>query len=321
MTAIRHSTSDVPAHQSFEYWHDWVCRTFVNLDCSSAKRKTFSGTLVAQPVASLLLTTMTSDKMELLRSPRCIATGREDCFLIALEGRSSSALVQDGREGLLSIGDFAIVDSRRPYSVLFNDDFKHHVLRIPRSEITRRVGSIDCITGITIDGSRGAGKLASMLCRELSTEADLLAPGTADQVSNTLLDLFAVALGERLAASNVSETSVRNAWFAQIRNYIETNLSDPELSRTRIAESLGISVRYLSDIFSASGTSIGNYLLERRLSKCFYALEDAAQSQRSISEIAFGWGFSDMSHFSRSFRDRYKLAPREVRERASLSGS
>jgi AraC-like DNA-binding protein len=282
-------------------------------------RRTFTGTLVAQPVSSLLLTTMTSDKMELLRSPKCIATGREDCFLIALEGQTSSALVQDGREGHLRVGDFSIVDSRRPYSVLFNEGFKHHVLRIPRSEITRRIGSIDPITGTAIDGSRGAGKLASMLCRALSSEAGTLTPGTVDQVSNTLLDLFAVALGERLTNSNISDTSVRNAWFAQVRSYIETNLSDPELSRTKIANSLGISVRYLSEIFGANGMSIGHYLLERRLHKCFHALEDSAQNRRSISEIAFGWGFNDMSHFSRSFRERYKMAPREVRERANLS--
>ena len=245
MTAIRHSTSDVPSHQSFEYWPDWVCGTFVNLDCKSAMRKTFTGTLVAQPFSSLLLTTMTSDKMELLRSPKCIATGREDCFLIALEGQTSSALVQDGREGHLQVGDFSIVDSRRPYSVLFDEGFRHHVLRIPRSEITRRVGNIDPITGTAIDGSKGAGKLASMLCRALSSEADTLSPGTVDQVSNTLLDLFAVALGERLTNSNVSETSVRNAWFAQISKLHRDESSRP---RTLADENCQL-LRYFCSIF------------------------------------------------------------------------
>jgi AraC-like DNA-binding protein len=34
---------------------------------------------------------------------------------------------------------------------------------------------------------------------------------------------------------------------------------------------------------------------------------------RTITEIAFGWGFSDAAHFSRIFRARFGCAPRELR--------
>lgn len=319
MITIRHSTQDVSPGQSFEYWHDWICETFVNLDCNSSNRDAFSGSLIIQPIWSLLLTTMTSDKMELFRSPARIATGREDCFLIALEGRTFSALIQDGREGLLHSGDFAIVDSCRPYSVLFEDNFKHHVLRIPRREMTKRIGMIDAVTGTTIDGSKGAGKLASTMCRTLATEADALRPETMDQLADGLLDLFAVALGERLGLARVSGTAIRNAWFIRIRNYIDNNLSDPELSRAKIAASLGISVRYLADIFTSHNASVGAYIWERRLHKCFLALKDPAQRGRSISNIAFGWGFNDMPHFSRAFKERYGVSPKEFRECAPLA--
>lgn len=319
MAPIRHSTRDVSTELSFEYWHDWICETFVNLDCNSPDRDAFSGSLIVQPISSLLLTTMTSDKMELLRSPARIASGREDCFLIALEGRTSSALIQDGREGLLRTGDFAIVDSCRPYSVLFEENFKHHVLRIPRREITQRIGMIETITGTTIDGSKGAGKLVSTMCRTLATEADALQPETVDQFADSLLDLFAVALGERIGITRVSGTAVRNAWFVRIRNHIDGNLSDPELSRTKIAASLGISVRYLADIFASHSLSVGAYIWERRLHKCFLALKDPAQGGRSISNIAFGWGFNDMSHFSRTFKERYGVSPKEFRECALLA--
>jgi AraC-like DNA-binding protein len=309
----------VSPRQSFQYWHDWICGTFVNLDCSSPNRETFSGSLVVQPIASLLLTTMTSDRMELMRSPKRIASGREDCFLIALEGRTTSALAQDGREGVLRTGDFAIVDSCRPYSVLFSENFKHHVLRIPRREMTQRIGAIDAVTGVTIDGSSGAGKLASLLCRTLAHEADTLPPETTSQVAGSLLDLFAVALGERLSSARVSETAVRNAWFVRIRNHIDNHLSDPELSRTTIAVALGVSVRHLADIFGAGGLSVSAYIWERRLHKCCLALRDPAQNGRSISNIAFGWGFNDMSHFSRAFRNRYGVSPKEFREHARLA--
>jgi AraC-like DNA-binding protein len=62
--------------------------------------------------------------------------------------------------------------------------------------------------------------------------------------------------------------------------------------------------------------SLERYLNERRLERCRSALEDAAQSHRSIGEIAFKWGFSDLSHFGRRFKARYGLSPSDYRRQA-----
>jgi len=318
MSAIRHSTQDAPPRQSFEYWHDWVCDTFVNMDCHVKERASFTGSILSYPVSSLLLTQMRSDRMELVRSGPRIARGREDCYLIAIEGQTASALLQDGREGFLRVGDFAIVDSTRPYTVQFREGFEHFVLRIPRREITSRLGAIDKVTGQTISGSQGAARIASTLCRMLSSDLDALPPGSMEQVAGSLLDLFAVAIGEKLGARSVHETTTRNAWFVRIRAYIDAHLSDPGLCRNSIALALGVSVRHLSDIFGSNDTSVMAYILERRLDRCHAALTDPSQARRSISSIAFGWGFNDMSHFGRVFRARYGFSPREYRDYARL---
>ena len=39
------------------------------------------------------------------------------------------------------------------------------------------------------------------------------------------------------------------------------------------------------------------------------ALEDPLQAHRSVSEIAYGWGFSDMTHFGRRFKQAYGVLP------------
>jgi AraC-binding-like domain len=145
-------------------------------------RANFRGAMFAQSISSML-TRIGLDRMELVRSRQRIAKGREDCFLIAIEGRTASALMQDGREGILEVGDFAIVDSSRPYSVLFREGFEHHVVRIPRREMASRLGSLDAVTGLTFGGSRGAGKIAFALCRMLSSDLDSLAPAGAHQVA------------------------------------------------------------------------------------------------------------------------------------------
>jgi AraC-like DNA-binding protein len=48
--------------------------------------------------------------------------------------------------------------------------------------------------------------------------------------------------------------------------------------------------------------------------RCQKAFDDPSQTHRTISEIAYGWGFSDMTHFGRKFKAAYGLSPREFRK-------
>jgi hypothetical protein len=56
-----------------------------------------------------------------------------------------------------------------------------------------------------------------------------------------------------------------------------------------IAAALGVSARFVSDIFGANEQSVSHYIWWRRLQKCHAALADPFQRGRSISSIAFGW--------------------------------
>jgi AraC-like DNA-binding protein len=79
-------------------------------------------------------------------------------------------------------------------------------------------------------------------------------------------------------------------------------------------------MRYVHVLMRDTGRSFSRYLLERRLERCCEALQSKADRSCSITEIAFRWGFNDMSHFSRVFRGRYGLSPREFRATSEISG-
>lgn len=98
---------------------------------------------------------------------------------------------------------------------------------------------------------------------------------------------------------------------ARAIRYIDAHLAEPALSPTTIAAGLGMSLRYLHLLFE-DGASVGATILGRRLERCHAALRDDAD-HRSISEIAFAWGFNDAAHFSRTFRARFGVSPRELR--------
>jgi AraC-like DNA-binding protein len=52
-----------------------------------------------------------------------------------------------------------------------------------------------------------------------------------------------------------------------------------------------------------------------RASSRLLILRNKVKSHLSISDIAFQWGFNNVSHFSRTFRAQFGIAPREWRER------
>jgi AraC-like DNA-binding protein len=76
-----------------------------------------------------------------------------------------------------------------------------------------------------------------------------------------------------------------------------------------------LSPRYLRMIFAASEEPILAYVMRRRLEECANQLADARWRGHSITEIAFGWGFNSAPHFTRSFRERFGVSPRQYRQR------
>ena len=67
-------------------------------------------------------------------------------------------------------------------------------------------------------------------------------------------------------------------------------------------------------VLAEESLSISRLIQARRLARCRSALDDPLQTHRTVSEIAYGWGFSDMTHFGRVFRAAFGLLPSEYRK-------
>lgn len=94
---------------------------------------------------------------------------------------------------------------------------------------------------------------------------------------------------------------------------IRNHLNDPELSVHWLAETLECTSNYLSKIFHDEvGETITNYITRVRLENAVYALRDTAFS---VKEISNACGFRDPNYFSRVFRQRFELSPKEYRQK------
>jgi AraC-like DNA-binding protein len=119
---------------------------------------------------------------------------------------------------------------------------------------------------------------------------------TQNASENMLLDVYNKFLKEKKLKKRIPE------WAKElkeiIQDHIDTNLT---LSLKEISESLDVHPSYLSREFSKyfDDLSFGDYIRKLRIEKSLELLKD---SKYSLAEVAYLTGFSDQSHFNRTFK-------------------
>lgn len=98
--------------------------------------------------------------------------------------------------------------------------------------------------------------------------------------------------------------------LAKAKSYIEQHLAEP-LSREEVARQAGFSVSHFSYLMkSYYKKSFRTLLTEMRVER---AAESLRLTQKSLLQIALDCGFSDQSHFSRSFKKIMGMNPLDYR--------
>jgi AraC-like DNA-binding protein len=309
---VQFATDGVPAYRRLALWQDIVCDVYVQLDCKSDLGSAFNGRVTRAPLGEASCTEVSSQQQRVYRTRSRIARSHEDFFLIALGKHGVGGVAQDGRETVLRPGEFAIYDTTRPYELRFDDAFTQVILQVPRDMLLRRVAGTEALTAISFGSDRPLQKLAHDFVYRLCQSADEIQPEHAVRLSEQAVDLVAMALSERLGTQALPSTR-RLALLHRLKAHVRTHLADPDLSISEAATVLGVSPRYVNDLLSEEGTSFQRFVLTERLAQCQRDLASPILAHRHVSEIAFAWGFNDVSHFGRVFRERYGLSPRDFR--------
>jgi AraC-like DNA-binding protein len=309
---VQFATDGVPAYRRLALWQDIVCDVYVQLDCKSDLGSAFNGRITRAPLGEASCTEVSSQQQRVYRTRSRIARSHEDFFLIALGKHGVGGVAQDGRETVLRPGEFAIYDTTRPYELRFDDAFTQVILQVPRDMLLRRAPGTEALTAISFGSDRPLQKLAHDFVYRLCQSADEIQPEHAVRLSEQAVDLVAMALSERLGTRALPSTR-RMALLHRLKAHVRTHLADPDLSISETATVLGVSPRYINDLLSEEKTSFQRFVLTERLAQCQRDLASPILAHRHVSEIAFAWGFNDVSHFGRVFRERYGLSPRDFR--------
>jgi AraC-like DNA-binding protein len=297
------STEGMRPADAFEYWMDVACKKIIEHTADPFDRQNFSAEVNAGSLADLTI-------LNWRQGPVSGHNKRGDDLLLMLPYKGSTKFVFTDRCVTLDDGSMLLVDMHEAYVGFHQYDPVESIgLHIPRNtlgSITKEIVN----RRMAVHGD--AALLAGFLREIIRIGPSKLSPTAAALVREHALDLIALALAN-LAGRHPNLASPMRVATAKVRAAVESQLANPDADRKSIAAAAWISERHGNRILAHEGTSIRRLLIERRLAKCREALEDPQQQHRSISDIAYSFGFRQLNHFTNAFMQHYGVSPGDYR--------
>lgn len=310
------STELLPASERSGAWL-WKARQICG-DCriELPRVRSFHGAIDSRTLGIIQLTQFSSSPLSFWKWPSEVANSEQHSCIVITQLQGARRYLQAGAVVLLKPGDTTLIDSAQPWSSHCETDCARLYLRVPRWLMEDRLQTSDLPVAQRIRGNTHMGAALFRLATSLYENGEAGESRTTDaSVLDAYFDLLSGCLGRPAPDSGIAHSSQA---FARIQSFIEENLAEPDLSPLEIATSVGISLRHLHRLFSIRGHSVGEWIRARRLERCRRDLTDSQLRDRTITEIAFFWGFCDSAHFSRSFRKQFGMSPRTFRTSACL---
>jgi AraC-like DNA-binding protein len=304
------STNDVGERDRANYWNGVTARYFGPLETHATGRSALNATLATRSV-SFLRTYYIVGSGHKARRSKSNAGALPDCIKLLLQVRGRCRVDQEGCTAELRPGVWCIYDSWRPYSLANADEVEQIVVQIPREQILDR--SFARLTEpFLADPARSSmAHIAASFIRSYAHPS--LVPDDGDEfLAETTIGLIRSVLHSNLSR-RYSAQMPSSLLRARIKQYILVHLNDPDLSIDRIASAMGCSKRYLHQAFAGEGVTIERHIWRLRIERCREALAEHDHSGKSISAIAFDWGFNSSAHFARLFKSQVGVAPTSYR--------
>jgi AraC family transcriptional activator of tynA and feaB len=304
------STDTVQPRERFSYWREAVCRSIFNLSIEAPPGH-FAARMTAHSAGPLRIALSESTGYVVSRTKREVERASDDTYSVYLQLRTEATISQCGQAFTFQPGDIAISDLQHPFTAMLADGGRRVTTVIPCEMIDRRAPWVRKTALRRLAADSRYVDLARRHIVEM-IENPTMGETAASLLTENLCNLLALASATDIVPDRMQPELQIEAMLAFCRQ----ELHDPELTPQRVADHLGISVRTLHLRFKQIGQSFSEWVRDERLKACGVALRDQHQRGLNISEIAYRWGFNDLSHFNKSFRGRFNQTPTQWRNEA-----
>ncbi|MCB1630381.1 MAG: helix-turn-helix domain-containing protein [Pseudomonadales bacterium] len=271
-------------------------------------------------LANLELFEITIDPIVIHRRVEDISEDRTDDYLLATQLQGTVLIKQGNIEFTQCPGSLVMMSAGEPYSIIHTQQSHRLILHFPaalfRERVLGHMKSREYRPRLMPPG--GLVTVVCAMLRSAALDAGEFKLPEQYALAENLLELTAAMLRSETDVEYERKHSRQSALFRRILEFMEANFMDAEMSPEKIAKANGISMRYLHSLFFQAGISVSKWLWERRLRAARDDLLDPQLRHMRVSEIAFGRGFNDPAHFSRSFRKRFAVSPLKLRQDAEV---
>lgn len=307
---VRYSTDDLPPGERFAVWSEGFVHRRMAMDFVDLSTDGLRFTVEFIPLGSVSAGTVRGTPCVFIRKP---VDDNNNLYLV-INRRGRFRVVQQSQQFELAVGDAVMFDNRCPSEFHCLDEGETWSLSCSRDALRHLVRDIDRAIERHIPASNRMLRLLVGYLETLFALDDVTEPELAGV---HLADLVASALGAQADAQQaIEERGVRAARLQAVLDVITQGAGTLDLDPTGVAERVGVSVRYLHRLLEASGKTFSEHLLDRRLERAQRLLRDPRLAHSRIGELALQAGFSDLSHFNRSFRRRFGTTPTAARAEA-----
>ncbi len=294
-----------------DVWRDLIREYFVALDIVADREETFTGRVRSTDLGLLNVASVESSTQGCTRTPQLVRVDDDVYLQVGLLTRGAGVLQQDGREAVLTPGDFAVYETDRPFRWGLKEDWELLVYTWPRACVGLHDTVSPALTARCLSGSGGLGAIVGRMLRDLVNAPPELSVAGGARLSNEISELVITVATERARPSDPERSA--DGLLRRIDDYINERLSDPGLGPPDIAAAHFISTRHLHRLFAGRGSTVAHQIQHQRLERARLELRHPAYDGRSITDISRRWGFPDLATFSRAFRTAYGTTPTQCR--------
>ena len=130
-----------------------------------------------------------------------------------------------------------------------------------------------------------------------------------DIFSEASIDLLLLQLCETTQSQNDGSQNKEPSWIPRLKELL--NDETQKFSLSSLSETLGVHPVHISRaVPKYLSTTLGDYLSQQKIKK---ALGLIMNPKYSLTDITYQCGFSDQSHFTRTFKSYFQKTPKEFR--------
>lgn len=287
-----------------------------NWDVTPVGSSDFRMVLKSVPLGQLTLSQATVSQAEVTNTAKpCGSTNHP--YNIYISNRRHTVVINN-KTTILEPGDVTVTDSAIASTMTTKQPYTTIGLTVPPDLLRKYIPEPELAVGARFSGKTGFSKIVSYLLLTMWEYAD---SDNFDEIgtelANNLLGILSTCCQLNAHSPEPQNADVM-AKQEKIKQVIDQNIHMPDLSLSELAKQCGISVRYIQRLFAEEDCTVSKYIRRKRLDGCKKQLADPAWLNRSITEIAFNWGFNSSAHFARVFKEEYGINAREYRKQALM---